>query len=329
LPAVKMYSLPPIVIDFRTNWGGSLHRPICHFMRHLSFLHECRSCGNQRYELIILPGLSAIQTGTVASKTCPPVPDLAIAPDPGMHNKSEKTTANFGYNAAFRLILFKYFFPIKNGRSGPICRLIAPATEDAVLLQRSADHFWQSLNVELWGGCNGVLAVVVSFSAIRSSHLPSALPRRVAAEFGTRGRGVDDGQGALARGKNSRRMDRGKRLFSSDQQQGAPGFCGIREHFYSIRKPRWRTGLFVSPTGGHAGQRSRARFSSISRIKTADSIIQEFHLKILPRLRPGRGRLGIDYRWLNPGHKDDRKINNSPYRSGWTSIYVGRSAPSL
>src|SRR5258706_3826911 len=64
----------------------------------------------------------------------------------------------------------------------PNCRLIAPATEDAVLLQRSADHFWQSLNVELWGVAMRLAVVVLSAILIFAT---SALPAG-AAEFGAR-----------------------------------------------------------------------------------------------------------------------------------------------
>src|SRR5260370_25934026 len=64
----------------------------------------------------------------------------------------------------------------------PNCRLIAPATEDAVLLERWAGHFWQSLNVELWGVAMRLAVVVLSAILIFAT---SALPAG-AAEFGTR-----------------------------------------------------------------------------------------------------------------------------------------------
>src|SRR5258707_10447719 len=102
---------------------------------------------------------------------------------------------------------------------GPKCRLLGPATEDAVLLQRSADHFWQSLNVELWGVAMRLAVVVLSVILIFAT---SALPAG-AAEFGTR----EEAAAMVRRVQEKFKKDWTGSYFSSDQQQGG-GVCRSR-----------------------------------------------------------------------------------------------------
>src|SRR6266436_7624702 len=137
----KMYSLPPIV-SISTNWVIATS-PICHFMRHLPFA-RMQVLRNQRYG-VNYPARLFASTGR-GSKTCPPVLTLN-RPDPGMHNKVKNQRI---WLMPLSFDLFKYFSDKKRQR-GPIAALLPPQLGGAVLLQRSADHFWQLLNGELWG----------------------------------------------------------------------------------------------------------------------------------------------------------------------------------
>jgi len=172
------------------------------------------------------------------------------------------------------LDLFKYFSD-RNDRRGPIARLIAPATEAAVLLQRSADHL-QLLNVELWG--------VQCVSCLGSFGYPDL--RNVCAPGGcwpSSAPGKKRRRWSGACRKNSRKMDRTATFRAINNR--APGFAD-RDLYPFVTEVA--TGLCVANgvTPAVAGK-------ILIDLKDQDGrfIIQEF-IKIATTT-PGRG--WIDY----------------------------------
>src|SRR6267143_6208043 len=163
----------------------------------------------------------------------------------------------------------------------PNCRLIAPATEDAVLLQRSADHFWQSLNVELWGVAMRLAVVVLSAILIFAT---SALPA-AAADFGTR----EEALAMVRRVQEKFKKDGPEATFRAINNR-APGFAD-RDLYPFVTEVA--TGLCVAN-----GVTPAVTGKILIDLKDQDGrfIIQEF-IKIASTA-PGRG--WIDYRWLNP-----------------------------
>jgi len=162
----------------------------------------------------------------------------------------------------------------------PNCRLIAPATEAAVLLQRSADHL-QLLNVELWGVAMRLAVLVLSVILIFGT---SALPVG-AAEFGTR-----EEAAAMVRRVQEKFKKEGPDATFRAINNRAPGFAD-RDLYPFVTEVA--TGLCVAN-----GVTPAVTGKILIDLKDQDGrfIIQEF-IKIATAT-PGRG--WIDYRWLNP-----------------------------
>src|SRR6266853_192809 len=162
----------------------------------------------------------------------------------------------------------------------PNCRLIAPATEAAVLLQRSADHL-QLLNVELWGVAMRLAVLVLSVILIFGT---SALPVG-AAEFGTR----EEAAAMVRRVQEKFKKDGPDATFRAINNR-APGFAD-RDLYPFVTEVA--TGLCVAN-----GVTPAVTGKILIDLKDQDGrfIIQEF-IKIATTT-PGRG--WIDYRWLNP-----------------------------
>src|SRR5882762_4963251 len=162
----------------------------------------------------------------------------------------------------------------------PNCRLIAPATEAAVLLQRSADHL-QLLNVELWGVAMRLAVLVLSVILIFGT---SALPVG-AAEFGTR----EEAAAMVRRVQEKFKKDGPDATFRAINNR-APGFAD-RDLYPFVTEVA--TGLCVAN-----GVTPAVTGKILIDLKDQDGrfIIQEF-IKIATTT-PGHG--WIDYRWLNP-----------------------------